>query len=579
MPQDAAMDDTHQFLQFLFGDKPDDAQIVLCWPVKNTAGTLTMRAQAFTSLDEAGARAVHLKEQFDVYVGVGLQRGRTIHSRGRGEAQDIIGLIGLWADLDIGRVGHTKANLLPTREVALAFLHELPFQPSLVLWSGHGVHSWWAFREPWIFDDRSEWARAELLTTHWEAYLHAVLQQRGWVMDSVCDLARVLRVAGTLNHKDSPPTSTVIIEALDALRYNPSEIEAFLLDQQGLVDTSRKHAAPPVVTIGEIVEDPAANPPFDKLEAMLAVIPRTRACWEKRLKDLAEDSMSTHNMSLAVYAMTLGWSNQEVVDLVIAHRRKHGVDLKIGQTWERGTMSWYRNLLLKAHAYLAQRRADEAIDEHLMEEPNGQPRIMGEDRRRILRESLAKLWEFSITQCKQFSGDPPRWGIETPLGGAMFTADDIMSQRRFRSRIMEATGRIIKKVKDDRWDAHAQAFIDAAEPVETGPESETSGLMRSWLSRYVERRKLIDVQGKEVQSALLRRDPFQCNYDGLGSKTYIFALEFRKWISENVGAVITERQMGIALTQFGARPKTMKYTETGQNSSRYVWGLPESWNV
>ncbi len=45
----------------------------------------------------------------------------------------------------------------------------------------------------------------------------------GWKVDSTADLARVLRPAGTLNHKSGHPKLVTILHE-DAIRYNPSDI-------------------------------------------------------------------------------------------------------------------------------------------------------------------------------------------------------------------------------------------------------------------------------------------------------------------------------------------------------------------
>lgn len=84
----------------------------------------------------------------------------------------------------------------------MAFLVELPKQPTVIVRSGNGYHVYWLFRE--FFNIRSEADRdyAEGILKGWEHYIkEKAFREHGWKFDSVSDLSRMLRAVGTLNHK------------------------------------------------------------------------------------------------------------------------------------------------------------------------------------------------------------------------------------------------------------------------------------------------------------------------------------------------------------------------------------------
>lgn len=133
---------------------------------------------------------------------------------------------GLWFDLDLAYGQHAASALPATDAEALDFLSPLPTQPSLIIHSGGGMYGYWLFREPHIIATEAE---RETIAHLSEQFTHTLVmagKQRGWTLDALGDLARVLRPPGTLNHKYGKPVK-VLHES--ATRYNPSDFD-WLLD-------------------------------------------------------------------------------------------------------------------------------------------------------------------------------------------------------------------------------------------------------------------------------------------------------------------------------------------------------------
>src|SRR5262249_45788459 len=149
-----------------------------------------------------------------VYVSVALAQ----HARGKFERVTVgetAGIVGLWADIDIRGEKHKSDKLPPALEDALRLVGEFPLAPTLVVHTGGGVHVWWLFHEPWIFENDADRDKAADLAERFQATLQAKAAGHGWELDPVADLARVLRVPGTFNHKGEEPLPVRVLAGAD----------------------------------------------------------------------------------------------------------------------------------------------------------------------------------------------------------------------------------------------------------------------------------------------------------------------------------------------------------------------------
>jgi len=178
-----------------------------------------------TQFRQAATRAYALASTKDVYFGVGL-RGRKV--QGRGSNNDVCTVPGLWIDIDVAGNNHKQKDLPPTIEDAVAFLKEFPLLPTALVHSGHGLHGYWLFKEPWEFEDDAERQEAARLLRRFQKTLQSRAEEKGWKLDTTSDLARVLRVPKTLNHKNNPPAKVMVLELDESRRYNPSDFEPYL---------------------------------------------------------------------------------------------------------------------------------------------------------------------------------------------------------------------------------------------------------------------------------------------------------------------------------------------------------------
>lgn len=155
-----------------------------------------------TSELDAAVRTIKKTRKGDLYLSVGTHDAP---QRTRGGENTIISIPGLWADLDIGELGHKPAaSGLPNpadEETALSIVEGLP-SPSMVLNSGGGLQGFWLFDEPWVFSGPEDKLRAKKAIVEWGNLLATKGQELGYHVDKVADLARILRTPGSLNHKE-----------------------------------------------------------------------------------------------------------------------------------------------------------------------------------------------------------------------------------------------------------------------------------------------------------------------------------------------------------------------------------------
>ena len=193
-----------------------------------------------TSLTRVAEIAARLSAQDTVYFGVALQRPDCVpdaYHRSTNAGAYVVP--GLWFDLDLA-YGQHAASALPTTDTeALDFLTSLPAQPSLIVHSGGGLYPLWLFKEPYLITTPAAHAVIKRLA---EQFTHTVVmagKQRGWTLDALGDLARVLRPPGSINFKYGKLVE-VIHES--GVRYNPSDFD-WLVDLPTCASTTQAGAA------------------------------------------------------------------------------------------------------------------------------------------------------------------------------------------------------------------------------------------------------------------------------------------------------------------------------------------------
>ncbi|MGA7410024.1 MAG: hypothetical protein WBW33_06025 [Bryobacteraceae bacterium] len=218
MMSEQARSPTRQFLEALFANKPEELRI-LVWTIADKC------SRWFRDVESAILYAESTIRQ-DVYFGVGLS-GRDYGPDHRCPSKEIAAIGGLWVDIDLRSDAHPKTTLPCSVEEALSILPtNLP--PTFIIFTGNGIHVWLLFRELYLFRNNEDRAAAAILARRWNTLIRDNALMRGWKIDMLHDLARVLRIPGTTNCKDPTNPKPVVIEAQSDHRYHPSDLARYL---------------------------------------------------------------------------------------------------------------------------------------------------------------------------------------------------------------------------------------------------------------------------------------------------------------------------------------------------------------
>jgi len=199
---------------------------------------------------------------FDVYFGVHPSRARKSPSLRTNEG-DISAINCLYADID-GKVftgGKTEAT---------EHIKELSVRPTVIIDSGGGYHCYWILQEPFVLDTPLKEEVAKDLQKRWVAFVGGD--------KAVHDLARVLRVPGTLNHKYDPPRHVRVVYENPDLLYALNALESLLPEDDhrgddededdGLVGTYPPATKPNKLTDKQIVDLARSSPQGPKFVSL-----------------------------------------------------------------------------------------------------------------------------------------------------------------------------------------------------------------------------------------------------------------------------------------------------------------------
>jgi P4 family phage/plasmid primase-like protien len=311
------------FLSMLWGQKP--AGWVEVWNLQSK------RSTSFSDLTTVDRFIAAYPDQ-DWYTGAGLA-AQACRPQERVKSIEVIGIAGLWADVDYAHPVHQKPNL-PTDEAAARWLiSKMPVPPTVLVHTGHGLQAWWLFSNPWVFSHAQERTQAAALIQSWQAMLRNHAQQHGWTLDSTHDLARLMRLPGTYNHKAAPVPVRVLSD--NGPREPPEKYLSLV--------TPGPDSMPATLTeTANLRLLPDATPPEKKLASLKENSGKFRRTLERRRPDLPDQSASGYDLSLASQAAAVGWTDQEISNLLIWNRAYHGDELKLREDYYQRTIGQAR---------------------------------------------------------------------------------------------------------------------------------------------------------------------------------------------------------------------------------------------
>ena len=314
-----------------------------------------------------------------------------------------------------------------------------------------------------------------------------------------------------------------------------------------LIPSDGSAAERPEETGGGLALDPEAEPSAVRLDALLTADPKFRRSWGQDRKD---QSPTAYNLSMATMAMGVGWSDQEVVNLLICWRRKHGHDLKLGE-------GYYEIILSKAKEPIVMAQAQEQLEEALLLRP--------EDHPEVLKAKLKTLFRVDIIRIVKYVGEPPVYYMYTKQGDiTLGEISSITSQTKFQNLVAAATDVWIPAVSRKEWDQRIQAILLVCEPIDVGDASHLAQETRLWLAKYLLKKP--PREDDEWEKAAEARQPFVRH-----GRVYVFIDDLQKWL----GNQMTKNALGQRLRLCMAQREQVNIHIGNTKTTRTCWMLSE----
>lgn len=148
----------------------------------------------------------------------------------RGSEDDAVHLYGLWADLDLDGPAHKGEGYPPDEATALSIIDKAGLlAPTLIHNSGWGRYAYWLLDQPASAQGYKD------LVTRWGNQLLWAAKELGWNLDNVFELARVMRLPGTLNRKiDAQPQQCQVMNSGSGIRYTAPQLLAAVQEAEQL---------------------------------------------------------------------------------------------------------------------------------------------------------------------------------------------------------------------------------------------------------------------------------------------------------------------------------------------------------
>jgi P4 family phage/plasmid primase-like protien len=258
-----------------------------------------------------------------------LPEGESPARRGRNETARVA--IGLAADIDARgpKRGKPPETLCPTVDDAFSLVREFnrrhaPLHIGLTVASGHGAYAYLLLKEPALLATDEDRAHMERLNERFVAAVRRPALERGWksAVDP-CDLAKVLRLPGTVNLKDpSNPAPVRIAEESDA-RFTLSDLDERLPPLEMAVMPRPAVSAVDVHIGGGNGAETATRPEIQYLIAALRENhPLADRTWRFDRPDLADQSCSGYDMAWAGICVACGLADQQTAEVILDNRRR-----------------------------------------------------------------------------------------------------------------------------------------------------------------------------------------------------------------------------------------------------------------
>lgn len=491
-----------------------------------------------------------------VYVSMGLYR--TPPREGRGTAADVAGIAGFWVDVDIlDEHAHKGKAYPPTEEAAREVCRVGGINPSFTVMSGFGLHAYWLLKEPLVFETDQHRSDAALLVARWQGSVQARARAAGYVVDSVHDLARVLRVAGTVNVKRPDDVRAVRLELPEKSgRFNVDELEPMMVAAEFVKPGAENYG-------GDInfVLNPDVVIQSSMMNMLKSSSPELKMLLEMNRPDFKDQSPSSYDMGICNHLVAAELDDQAIVDILVYWRRTVAKKPKL-------RVDYYQRTIGKIKASRQQRKAIVEIknDAETVVSSNAQA-VSQVDRDRII-EQLRSVLRIRISKFIQINRDDSTYLVVLD-DGEEFSVGKVANITRFatfRDRILERCTVVLGKEVEEVWPKilpRLFSIVEKREAEEPRVEDRTKALV----TRYLENTTVYS--DEDWEQAIGECNPFV--RDGM---VWVNKSDYVRWCKVNAGLnlIITEVERDFHLLHMERQRHDSE--SRGKRRRPWYWGIP-----
>jgi len=305
-------------------------------------------------------------------------------------------------------------------------------------------------------------------------------------------------------------------------------------------------AAVPVPEVDFEVEiDPDAKLDGEKFQALMENEKRFHASWNHTRRDLSDDSLSSYDMSLSTIAAYAQWSDQEIANLIICHRRKYGnPDKALRRDYLRRTIT----------------RARQAVLVNLEDYQAAEVHRTGETREVAHDEGLAALsalLTFNVRRVVQRGRDPAYFALETDDGEIHIgSAEILLSPAKARARII-AKSPYFPKMTGKNWE-HCIALICRLREIEDLGEGQRAQEAQSWVENYFREQPRGEPSNRKELADTILHDGCSFVWEG---EIYLRSAHFSQYLFKYQGEKIPPKSLTVRLAEMGWKPHRFRFRD------------------
>ena len=405
---------------------------------------------------------------------------------GRATERDTAGVSCLWMDVDDSKFSGDTSGILASLDII----------PSFCVESGGGLHAYWLLDKYNYFETQADRIWFKRIIQGWQIHVNKSFGNR---LDHTHDLARILRIPGTLNHKYKPPRPVKIADGAVFTEYPIQIFEGYMTAAEG------KEKKPAKEIDAVKIHRPGAM--SKQISTALTNSETFNNTFHRQRPDLEDQSPSGYDFSLAIQCINLGFTDEETVNTLIAARRGAGEDTKAHRL-----ESYYKKTLQACYKVLSDTQKEPAYTP-----PDDNP----DENRKFLADKLG----LSVSALIKHGTDDSLYKLKLSdariidIGPIKMLA----SMTSFRNRIFDAAGIYLRKLNQKNWPDILDA-LNSITVLERHEDEDDLAQWINWVGKYL---GWVNQESKEA--GLPAGKPFVEN-----GKYYLSIGSFIDWLRINL---------------------------------------------